>query len=122
MVHCVHLAVGAPMFGYLDFLFLSYSGRIGRLTYWVSTFVLGVIELAAMLALLKLSGTSLAELHVDDGTMAREAMVHMVLPLAIVSLIFLYPAYAITTKRWHDRGKSGWWSLIAFVPIIGGLW
>ena len=36
--------------------------------------------------------------------------------------MFLYPTYAITTKRWHDRGKSGWWSLIAFVPIIGGLW
>ncbi|MDK1017721.1 MAG: DUF805 domain-containing protein, partial [Actinomycetota bacterium] len=25
-------------------------------------------------------------------------------------------------KRWHDRDKSGWWMLIAFVPIIGGLW
>ena len=110
------------MLGYLDFLFLSYSGRIGRLTYWVSTFVLSVIEVAAMVALLNLSGASLGALHADNATMAREALVHMVLPLAIVTLIFLYPAYAITTKRWHDRGKSGWWSLIAFVPIIGGLW
>jgi uncharacterized membrane protein YhaH (DUF805 family) len=23
---------------------------------------------------------------------------------------------------WHDRNKSGWWVLIAFVPVIGGLW
>ncbi len=108
------------MLGYLDFLFLSYSGRIGRLTYWVSTFVLALVQLAAMFALLKLSGNSLAGL--DHATMAREAMVHLVLPLAIVTVIFLYPAYAITTKRWHDRGKSGWWSLIGLVPIIGGLW
>ena len=25
-------------------------------------------------------------------------------------------------KRWHDRDKSGWWSLIAFIPLIGFLW
>ena len=29
---------------------------------------------------------------------------------------------AISVKRWHDRGKSGWWVLIGFIPIIGGLW
>ena len=25
-------------------------------------------------------------------------------------------------KRWHDRNKSAWWILIAFIPIIGALW
>jgi uncharacterized membrane protein YhaH (DUF805 family) len=25
-------------------------------------------------------------------------------------------------KRYHDRNKSGWWILIVFVPVIGGLW
>ncbi len=25
-------------------------------------------------------------------------------------------------KRYHDRNKSGWWVLIVFVPVIGGLW
>ena len=110
------------MFGYLDFLFLNYSGRIGRLTYWVSSLVLGMIELAAMYGLLKLSGNNLATLSSDDATLGADPMVHVVLPLVIVMVIFLYPAYAIVTKRWHDRGKSGWWSLIAFVPIIGSLW
>jgi uncharacterized membrane protein YhaH (DUF805 family) len=43
-------------------------------------------------------------------------------PVGIVSLVFFYPTYAIYTKRWHDRGKSGWWSLIVLVPIIGPLW
>lgn len=110
------------MLGYLDFLFLSYSGRIGRLTYWVSSFLLGVIELGAMYALLVLSGNSLATLGSDNATLGSDPMVHVVLPLFIVMTIFLYPAYAITTKRWHDRGKSGWWSLIGLVPVIGGLW
>ncbi len=34
----------------------------------------------------------------------------------------LYPAIALYAKRWHDRGKSGWWSLIGLIPVIGGLW
>jgi uncharacterized membrane protein YhaH (DUF805 family) len=28
----------------------------------------------------------------------------------------------IGIKRFHDRDKSGWWVLIAFVPIIGWIW
>ena len=34
----------------------------------------------------------------------------------------LWPWLAISAKRWHDRDKSGLWSLITLVPIIGGLW
>jgi uncharacterized membrane protein YhaH (DUF805 family) len=29
---------------------------------------------------------------------------------------------AICAKRFHDRGKSGWWVLMAFVPAIGFVW
>ena len=53
---------------------------------------------------------------------AMESMSKMALPVSILILITLWPALAIYTKRWHDRDKSGWWSLIMFVPIIGGLW
>ncbi len=28
----------------------------------------------------------------------------------------------MTVKRYHDRGKSAWWYLIQFIPIIGGIW
>ena len=40
----------------------------------------------------------------------------------IASLAMIYPAIALYAKRWHDRGKSGWWTLISLVPVIGGLW
>ena len=29
---------------------------------------------------------------------------------------------AIAVKRYHDRDKSGWWVLIIFLPVIGGIW
>ena len=110
------------MLGYLDFLFLSYSGRIGRLTYWVSTFVLAGLQLVVMLALLQAAQGSVVDLRSHPEIAGRELFMHVMLPMLIIVVLFLYPAYALATKRWHDRGKSGWWSLIAFVPVIGGLW
>ena len=44
-------------------------------------------------------------------------------PVSIIAaLALIYPAIVLYAKRWHDRGKSGWWTLIGLVPIIGGLW
>lgn len=37
----------------------------------------------------------------------------------IVGLALLIPGIAITTRRLHDIGKSGWWQLIGFIPVIG---
>ena len=33
----------------------------------------------------------------------------------------MVPSLAITIRRLHDIGKSGWWYFIAFVPIVGGI-
>jgi len=43
-------------------------------------------------------------------------------PLSLVfSLILLSPTLAVSARRLHDIGKSGWWLLIGFIPIIGVL-
>jgi uncharacterized membrane protein YhaH (DUF805 family) len=34
----------------------------------------------------------------------------------------LVPGFAGMTKRWHDRGRSGWWSLLLLLPVIGWVW
>ena len=39
----------------------------------------------------------------------------------IYSLAVLIPSIAVTVRRLHDISRSGWWVLIAFVPIIGGI-
>jgi len=33
-----------------------------------------------------------------------------------------WPVLATQIRRWHDRGKSGFWCLINLAPFIGPLW
>ena len=40
----------------------------------------------------------------------------------LYSLVVLIPGFAITVRRLHDIGKSGWWILLGFIPVIGWIW
>ena len=43
-------------------------------------------------------------------------------PIGIVwSLANLLPGIAIGVRRLHDLDKSGWWVLIALIPLIGAI-
>jgi uncharacterized membrane protein YhaH (DUF805 family) len=37
----------------------------------------------------------------------------------IVSVVTLLPSIAVTTRRLHDIGRSGWWQLVGLIPLIG---
>ena len=39
----------------------------------------------------------------------------------LIALALVIPNIAVAVRRLHDVNKSGWWMLIAFIPIIGGL-
>ncbi|MDO4608214.1 MAG: DUF805 domain-containing protein [Clostridia bacterium] len=38
---------------------------------------------------------------------------------ALLSLIIIIPNLALTVRRLHDTGKSGWYAFISFIPIVG---
>jgi len=39
----------------------------------------------------------------------------------VVTLAIFLPNLAVTVRRLHDTGRSGWWLLLVFIPFIGGL-
>ena len=41
--------------------------------------------------------------------------------VTILGLVHFIPSLAVTVRRLHDTGKSGWWLLIAFIPFIGAI-
>ncbi len=83
-----------------EYLF-SFDGRINRKQYWM--YVLPLIIILVVIP------------GLIFGIESQEAKTI----LTIGSLISVWPGLAIQVKRWHDRNKSGWWVLIAVIPIIG---
>ena len=37
---------------------------------------------------------------------------------SIVSTVLIVPLLSVTVRRFHDTGLSGWWCLLAFIPLI----
>ena len=45
-------------------------------------------------------------------------------PLAVALLYgpLIWSVVVLIVKRWHDRGKSGSWLFVYFIPIAGPIW
>ncbi len=39
----------------------------------------------------------------------------------IWALVVILSGLAVSVRRLHDLDKSGWWVLIGFIPLIGGI-
>lgn len=37
----------------------------------------------------------------------------------LVNLVLFLPSLAVAIRRLHDIGRSGWWYLLIFIPIVG---
>jgi uncharacterized membrane protein YhaH (DUF805 family) len=66
----------------------------------------------------------LFDIPLDTGTgpVAEAISVAGALYLLVAFVVVAYAQLAVYAKRFHDRGKSGWWVLIALVPVIGFVW
>lgn len=86
--------------------FAEFSGRSRRKEYWMFTLLLVIVNV-----IVGIIETSLGL----AGTLGYG-------PLSlVVMLAILVPSIAVSVRRLHDTGRSGWWLLLVFLPIIGGL-
>ena len=104
-------------------LFTSFEGRIGRQQWWLGIIALIIIEWIVFMILgMIFGGSMMTGMDPNNPEAAAQALGMMSVPMIIIFLIFLWPSLALYAKRWHDRGKSGWWTLIILIPVIGGIW
>ncbi|WP_311568316.1 DUF805 domain-containing protein [Photobacterium arenosum] len=40
---------------------------------------------------------------------------------AVYTSLTVIPSLMVTVRRLHDTNRSGWWMLVAFVPVIGAI-
>jgi len=85
-------------------LLLRLDGRIARRTWWLWGVAMPLGLALYFTVLLRVAGLSPRVTEVA------------------VNLALLWPALAVSVKRWHDRGKSGWWLLVTLIPLVGWIW
>lgn len=93
---------------YLEVLrkYAVFEGRAGRSEYWY--FMLFNIIISIVLAVIA-GALGLAD---DRGNNILSS---------IYALAVLIPGIAVTVRRLHDTGKSGWFILLGLIPCVGGI-
>lgn len=94
--------------------YADFNGRARRTEFWM--FVLFNVLVSIVLGIVdSLLGT--ASIY-SDGAMVTFSPG---LLGGLYSLAVLIPSLAVTVRRLHDTDRSGWWVLIALIPLVGSI-
>lgn len=85
--------------------YVEFSGRAKRREYWIFFLINLVVSI-----ILSFIDRMLGFYSVDSGAGLLSG---------IYALAVFLPSLAVTVRRLHDTGRTGWWVLIALVPVIG---
>ncbi|PKM29548.1 MAG: DUF805 domain-containing protein [Gammaproteobacteria bacterium HGW-Gammaproteobacteria-11] len=80
--------------------YADFTGRATRTQYWMYTLFYILIYI---------------------GLGVIDYIIGMNLLTALFALALLIPSIAIAARRLHDTNRSGWWQLIAIIPLIGAI-
>jgi len=90
----------------------DFRGRSRRSEYWFIQLFLVVTNIAVAIIDLALMGWDVDRFIANGGG-------------GIVGLVWILvtivPALAVLVRRLHDTGKSGWWALVGFLPLVGAV-
>jgi uncharacterized membrane protein YhaH (DUF805 family) len=78
--------------------YVDFGGRARRKEYWMFVLISFLIAIAIGIV---------------------DAMIGWGVLGFVYALAVLLPSIAVTVRRLHDTGRTGWWILIALVPFIG---
>ncbi|PMO38267.1 hypothetical protein BCT11_17500 [Vibrio sp. 10N.222.52.B12] len=87
--------------------YINFGGRARRKEYWYF-FLFNIL-------------ISLVLCFIDTTTGNYEPETGYGLLSSIYALAVFIPGVSVGVRRLHDTGRTGWWSLIAFIPLIGVL-
>ena len=85
----------------------DFSGRSRRMEYWM-------FQLFNLLVVIFVFGLAL----LAGGDTAIKVGAECCFAYCLVAFV---PTLAVTVRRLHDTGRSGYWYFISFIPLIGGI-
>ena len=87
--------------------YADFSGRARRKEYWFFMLFNAIFAIAAMIV------DNMLGLAIEDVGYGPVYLIY--------ALVTLIPGIAVSVRRLHDIGKSGWYFLLAFIPCVGGI-
>ncbi len=87
--------------------YADFTGRARRSEYWY--FVLFNFIVSILIGL---------SLGVIAGLLNVPALVYLAY---LWSLAVFIPSLAVSVRRLHDIGRSGWWVLLSLIPLVGAI-
>jgi len=106
--------------------YATFSGRARRSEFWVFMLINNVIAFILWGITMKGAATY-AHAVAEAAQQGMPAPAYsggspMIVGLLILfSLIILLPSLAVSVRRLHDTGRSGWFFFLGFIPIVGGI-
>jgi uncharacterized membrane protein YhaH (DUF805 family) len=97
--------------------YATFSGRASRSEYWWWALFTTVVFLALGIPALVLGSTT----SPDGGATPGPAGVPFLVAIGLFYLTVLVPSVALSVRRLHDVGLSGWLVLLGLIPSAGGL-
>ena len=101
----------------------SFKGRARRLEYWVWTSI--AIIMVAFGVLTCISTLFVLGQRADEVNLSIDNIFSSFFWFFLFLILGIYIATAVTVRRLHDRGLSGWWYLLnillGFIPYIGSI-
>ncbi len=112
-----------------DFLF-NPNGRVSRKGIWTGYLLpyiaASIVATQVDFALATGGGGLISDTAVRSDVLQMKREVALAVPGAgmfslLLSLFYFWPSIAVSVKRFHDRGMTGWWVLIFLVAIAAAL-
>lgn len=91
----------------------NFSGRARRKEYWMFVLFVYIVLIIAVF----LDGALGLCFDMGYGVVSPYGWITV-----LAYLLHFIPSLGVAVRRLHDVGKSGWFLLISFIPIIGGIW
>ena len=96
--------------------YTDFKGRAPRSEYWYWTLFVTIVTLVSML----LDGILGTNFTIDDGLGGEISSGYGYVYLA-AALGLMLPGLAVTVRRLHDTGRSGWFFLLILIPLVGAI-
>ncbi len=97
--------------------YATFSGRASRAEYWWWTLFTFLVVLVLGIPAAVVGTLTSA----DGGETPGAPAVPLLVAIFLFYLAVLVPTLAVTVRRLHDAGNSGWLVLLGLIPWVGGL-